>query len=137
MNPSFYTVPIAIAVVFGVVMPAWKAYSRKRNQRQGPPMAQVDVPAGQGSVTVRRPYAGFVGAARSFTMEVDGVVKGKVKSGKAVAVALPQGMHSVQVRMGRIRSDYLTFQITEGAAIVYETELVNGSFSAKMDLRKV
>jgi hypothetical protein len=137
MHTSYYSVPIAMAVMFGVVIPAWKAYSRKRNERQGPPGAQVDVPSGQGSVTVRRPHAGLHAAARSFSVDVDGVARGKVKSGKAVALALAPGTHSVRVRMGRKRSDSLNFQITEGARVIYETEFIADHRSSKLDLRPV
>lgn len=137
MHPSYYSVPIALAIMYGVVAPAWKAYSRKRNERLGPPVAQVDIPAGHGSVTVRRPHAGIHAAARSFKLEVDGVVRGKVKSGKAVAVALAPGVHSVRMRMGSKRSDFVRVQITEGTAVVCETEFIAGHRSTRLDLRLV
>jgi hypothetical protein len=52
-------------------MVVYRAVSQRRNLRHGPLVA-------------RQPHAGLQGA-RALTVEVDGVVRGKVKAGKAVA----------------------------------------------------
>jgi len=137
LNSGYYGV-IGVLIAILVVMPLWKAYSRKRNERQGAPTApHVDVPAGSGLVTVRRPYAGLQGAVRSLTVEVDGTPRGKVKAGKALAVALQPGVHMVRVTIGRNSSAPLHFEVTPGASVFYETEIVPGAFSSTIDLRRV
>jgi hypothetical protein len=70
-------------------------------------------------------------------VEVDGVRRGKLASGKAVAVILEPGRHSVRVTIGRRSSVSHDFEITPGASAVYEAEIIPGAFSATIDLRPV
>lgn len=137
MNSSTYGVFGAL-LAMGLLMVVYRAISQRRNVRHGPPVAEnIAVPNGHGTLIVRRPHAGLQGAARSLTVEVDSVARGKVKAGKAVAVALAPGWHSVRVTIGRLSSASLNFETVAEGSTVYEVELIPGAFSGKLDLRPV
>jgi hypothetical protein len=53
-----------------------------------------------GTLIVEGPPRGLMTFARPVTISVDGVVKGKVKAGKRLALALPPGSHAVQATGG-------------------------------------
>ncbi|GIF14298.1 hypothetical protein [Actinoplanes teichomyceticus] len=52
------------------------------------------------TLLVEGPPRSLAVLARAFTITVDGQVKGKVRAGRRLALALPPGAHSVQARDG-------------------------------------
>src|SRR5438105_2345668 len=56
----------------------------------------------------------FADMVRSYKVELDGEVVGKVKSGETFSYELPSGMHSLKLRIDWKGSNTVAFEISDG-----------------------
>jgi hypothetical protein len=74
------------------------------------------------TLTVERPSGHWIDRARAYQVVVDGAVKGVVRCGRELSLALPPGPHTVRVRLDWTGSDDLPVHLGPGATVRLRAE---------------
>lgn len=69
------------------------------------------------TLTVQRTGQGWFDRARAYEIVVDGSVKGTVRCGRELSVALPPGAHTVQARLDWTASEKVRVHLGPGATV--------------------
>jgi hypothetical protein len=127
---------LLVGLGLAVMTAVSRSWAKRRLTTAGPPVPPpVDVPAGYGTVIVRRLSVGMSAARVTFDVFVDDVVRGQVGSHTAVAIPVPPGPHSVRVARRKLSSQVRTFEMNPGGSITYDCEHVQGAFSGGIAIR--
>ena len=74
------------------------------------------------TLTVERPSGHWIDRARAYQIVVDGAVKGVVRCGRELSLALPPGPHTVRARLDWTGSDDLPVHLGPGATVRLRVE---------------
>ncbi|GAA0471844.1 hypothetical protein Ade02nite_51380 [Paractinoplanes deccanensis] len=74
------------------------------------------------TLTVERPTGAFFDRARAYKIVVDGVVKGSVRCGREISLALPPGGHTVRAELDWTGSPDLPVHLGPGATVRLRVE---------------
>ena len=74
------------------------------------------------TLTVERPSGHWIDRARAYQIVVDGAVKGVVRCGRELSLALPPGPHTVRARLHWTGSDDLPVHLGPGATVRLRVE---------------
>ena len=74
------------------------------------------------TLTVERPSGAWFDRARAYQIVVDGAVKGAVRCGRELKLALPPGTHTVRAKLDWTRSDDLPVHLGPGAEVRIRVE---------------
>jgi hypothetical protein len=69
------------------------------------------------TLTVVRPRGSWTDRVRAYQIVVDGAVKGSLRAGAEMSLALPPGAHTVQARSGRTASPDVPVHLGPGATV--------------------
>lgn len=73
----------------------------------------------QAKITVRR-VTWYPDRFRSFEIEVDGTIVGKVRAGESMTIPVVAGQHRIRVKIDWCGSETLLFEVEDGAHILFE-----------------
>lgn len=74
------------------------------------------------TLTVERPSGHWIDRARAYQIVVDGAVKGVVRGGRELSLALPPGPHTVRARLDWTGSDDLPVHLGPGTTVRLRVE---------------
>jgi hypothetical protein len=74
------------------------------------------------TLTVERTGAASIDRARAYEILVDGTVKGTVRCGRELSVALPPGRHVVRARLNWTGSENISVHFGQGETVRLQVE---------------